>query len=195
MKIVHTDRGMEKLAMTGHAHDKDEHHEGPGDHGGLDPHIWLAPPLVKIQAAAIANALKEADPAHADDYQARTDAFFAEIDRLDKELADLFADAKGSRFLVFHPSWGYFAHAYGLVQVPVEIEGREPKPSQLQDLIELARKHRIKTILVQPQFSSRSARVLAREIGGTVAVADPLAENWPDNLRAVAHLIRSAVTP
>ena len=193
MKIVRTDRGIEKRAMTHHAHDNDGHHEGHTGHAGVDPHIWLSPPLVKLQAATIANALKEADPAHADDYQARADGFFAEIDRLDKALADLFADVRGARFLVFHPSWGYFADAYGMVQVPMEVEGKDPKPGQMRDLIEHARKNRISVILVAPQFSSRSAKVLAEEISGTVAVADPLAENWPDNLRTVARTIRGAV--
>ncbi|MDY6832048.1 MAG: zinc ABC transporter substrate-binding protein [Thermodesulfobacteriota bacterium] len=192
MKIVHTDRGIEKRAMTRHAHD-DGHAEAAVSHGGADPHIWLSPSLVNLQAATIANALKEADPAHADDYQARADAFFAELETLDKELRALFAGAAGARFLVFHPSWGYFADAYGLVQVPMEVEGKEPKPGQMRYLIEHAGKNRISVILVAPQFSSRSAKVLAEEIGGTVAVADPLAENWPDNLRAVARTIRGAL--
>lgn len=192
MKIVRTDRGIEKRAMTHHAHD-DGHAEAAVSHGGADPHIWLSPSLVKLQAATIANALKEADPAHAADYQVHADAFFAELEALDKELRNLFADATGARFLVFHPSWGYFADAYGLVQVPMEVEGKEPKPGQLRDLIEHARKNRISVILVAPQFSSRSAQVLAEEISGTVAVADPLAENWPDNLRTVARTIRGAV--
>lgn len=189
MKIIHTDQNIEKLSMTAHTHDEASGHTGP------DPHIWLSPPLVKKQVTTILNALQEADPDHAAEYQTNAAAFVADIDALDKELAALFADAAGSSFLVFHPSWGYFAHAYGLIQVPVEIEGKEPKPGQLRDLIEYARDNRISVILVQPQFSSRSAQVLAREIGGKVAVADPLAGNWPENLRAVARTICSAVNP
>ncbi|MFZ5565055.1 MAG: metal ABC transporter solute-binding protein, Zn/Mn family [Thermodesulfobacteriota bacterium] len=195
MKIVHTDRGIEKPAMPRHFHDGGKHPEDHAEDGGADPHVWLSPALVKIQVAAIAGALKDADPARAAAYQANADAFISEIDALDRELAALFTGAAGSRFLVFHPSWGYFARAYGLVQVPVEIEGKEPKPAQLQDLIEFAREHRITVVLVSPQFSSRSAQVLAREIGGTVAAADPLAQNWPDNLRSVARTIREALKP
>ena len=70
--------------------------------------------------------------------------------------------------MVFHPAWGYFAHSYGLKQVPVEIEGKDPKPAQLKTLIEHAREKQIKAIFVQPQFSSKSAKLVAKEIGGRV---------------------------
>jgi zinc transport system substrate-binding protein len=88
--------------------------------------------------------------------------------------------------MVFHPAWGYFARAYGLKQVPIEIEGKEPKPAQLKKLIDHAREHQIKVVFVQPQFSSKSAKQVAKEIGGQVAFVDPLALNWAENLREVA---------
>ncbi|MCK5723282.1 MAG: zinc ABC transporter substrate-binding protein, partial [Gammaproteobacteria bacterium] len=97
------------------------------------------------------------------------------------------------QFMVFHPSWGYFADTYGLKQVAVEIEGKNPKPSQLKELIEHAKEQGIKIIFVQPQFSSKSAKLVAREIGGRVAVADPLAQDWSANLRAVAREFKGAL--
>jgi zinc transport system substrate-binding protein len=92
--------------------------------------------------------------------------------------------------MVFHPAWGYFAHTYGLQQVPVEIEGKNPKPAQIKELIEHARKNDIKAIFVQPQFSGRNAELIAREIDGQVVSADPLAEDWANNLRKVAQQIK-----
>ena len=75
----------------------------------------------------------------------------------------------------------------------MEIEGKEPKPAQLKELIELARKEGIKVIFVQPQFSTRSAEVIAREIGGKVVPADPLAADWADNIRQQAAAFREAL--
>jgi zinc transport system substrate-binding protein len=95
--------------------------------------------------------------------------------------------------MVFHPSWGYFARSYGLQQVPVEIEGKDPKPAQLKALIEHAKKKHINIIFVQPQFSSRSAKLVAKEIGGQVIFADPLAADWSDNLREVAQKFKMAL--
>ena len=95
--------------------------------------------------------------------------------------------------MVFHPSWGYFADTYGLKQVPIEIAGKDPKPAQLKELIEYARQRAIKFIFVQPQYSAKSAQLIARAIGGQVVFTDPLAEDWAGNLRAVARKLRTAL--
>jgi zinc transport system substrate-binding protein len=95
--------------------------------------------------------------------------------------------------MVFHPAWGYFARTYGLKQVPIEIEGKSPKPAQLQALIEHARRRKIKVIFVQPQFSTKSARVVAKAIGGRVVLADPMAEDWGENLRRQATEFRAVL--
>ncbi|MGV8079418.1 MAG: metal ABC transporter solute-binding protein, Zn/Mn family [Syntrophales bacterium] len=173
MRVVRTDQGIGKL--------------------GLDPHIWLSPPLVKVQARAILAALQEIDPVHRSVYQANFQEFVARIDRLDGDLKRIFAGRQGLRFMVFHPAWGYFAHAYGLKQVPIEFEGKDPKPSQLKRLIEQARRDGIRVVFVQPQFSTKSAGLVAREIGGQVAFADPLAEDWMGNLREVADKFQAAL--
>jgi zinc transport system substrate-binding protein len=184
---------------AGHGHEKGDHHgegeheEDHHEHTGLDPHIWLSPPLVKIQASTILAALQGADPAHRSDYAANFNAFTTRVDQLDADLKKTFAGKTGLQFMVFHPAWGYFAHAYGLKQVPIEIEGKNPKPAQLKELIEHAREDGIKVIFVQPQFSAKSAKLVAQEIGGQVAFADPLAEDWMANLREVAGKFQKAM--
>ncbi len=219
MQVVHTDHDIEKIAMVAHhhhddqaeehhegehheaehAHEKDDHHaeaEHEEDHHedtGLDPHIWLSPPLVKIQARTILAALQEVDPVHRSIYEANFNAFTAQIDQLDADLKRTFAGKTGLQFMVFHPAWGYFAHTYGLKQVPIEIEGKDPKPAQLEALIQHAREYGIKVVFVQPQFSTKSAQLVAKEIGGQVAFADPLAKDWMANLRKVADKFQKAL--
>ena len=158
-----------------------------------DPHIWLSPPLVKIQARHILRALEEVDPTHRAVYQSNYRKFIRELETLDTELKAIFAGEKGLRFMVFHPSWGYFARAYGLEQVPIEIEGKTPGPAQLKELIAHARAYDIKVIFAQPQFSAKSAGLIAREIDGQVVFADPLAPDWKDNLREVAVKFKKAL--
>ncbi|MCK5203289.1 MAG: zinc ABC transporter substrate-binding protein, partial [Desulfobacterales bacterium] len=126
-------------------------------------------------------------------YEANTKAFVAELAALDADLRNTFAGKQGLQFMVFHPSWGYFARTYGLKQVAVEIEGKDPKPAQLKELIEHAAESHIKIIFVQPQFSAKSAKLVAKEIGGQVAVADPLAADWSGNLREVARKFKGAL--
>lgn len=189
IKVVHTDEGIQKISMTEGTHHIGDRH----DRSGLDPHIWLSPPLVMIQARTILNALQEVDPANRSSYEANYKAFIAELVDLDAGLKKIFADRQGLRFMVFHPSWGYFARSYGLVQVPIQIEGKSPKPAQLAKLIEHARANNVKIVFVQPQFSSKSAELIAREIGGEVAFVDALAENWSENLREVANKFEAAL--
>jgi zinc transport system substrate-binding protein len=203
MRVVRTDREIAKMPMVAHDHhhENEEQHPAAGTHhgtegvnrSGLDPHIWLSPPLVKIQIRAILSALQAVDPLHQDAYAANYRQFAGEIDELDSELKQIFKGRRGLRFIVFHPAWGYFAKAYGLEQVPIEIEGKAPKPAQLQALINQAREADIKVVFVQPQFSTRSAGLVAREIGGRVAFADPLAADWAANLKAVARSFEAAL--
>jgi zinc transport system substrate-binding protein len=207
LKVVRTDQGIEKIAMAAHHHEDAEAHEEADEHhaeeaqghaddheqGVRDPHIWLSPPLVKKQAETILAALQEIDPAHARVYETNYRQFVAAIDELDAELKALFAGKEGLQFMVFHPAWGYFAHAYGLKQVPVEIEGKDPKPAQLEALIKRAKKEGVRVIFAQPQFSTRSADLIAREIGGQVTYADPLAEDWMANLREVAAKFKAVL--
>jgi zinc transport system substrate-binding protein len=203
MMVVQTDHGISKTPMANphhHRGEADQHHENEhgqdeirGDPGILDPHIWLSPPLVMIQARTILVALQKVDPVHRFDYEANYKACISEISKLDAELKNIFSGKHGLQFMVFHPAWGYFADTYGLKQIPVEIEGKNPKPAQLKELIETANQNDINVIFVQPQFSAKSAEVIARGIGGQVVLADPLAEEWAVNLRKVARAIKAAL--
>ena len=188
LKVVATDRGIKKMAMgvqPGHA--------GHRQAAGADPHVWLAPRLVKIQAANITAGLIAADPAHAAVYRANLKRFTAELSALDKQLAVILK--KRPSFMTFHPAWGYFAQAYGLKQLVVEIEGKEPKPAQLKRLIAAARLERVGVVLIEPQFSDRSARIVAGEVGAQIMSADDLSADWAANLVRVARGIAAGARP
>jgi zinc transport system substrate-binding protein len=202
MRIVHTDKGIDKMAMVAHHHNEGKgvknkegtkHTDRENSPGALDPHVWVSPPEVKIIARNILEALLEIDPANSLTYKSNHDAFIIEIEELDKDLKKIFSDKKGLKFMVYHPGWGYFARAYGLEQVPVEVEGKEPKPEQLKALIEHSRKDGIKVIFVQPQFSIKSAEVIAKAIGGQVIFADNLSQDWGRNLREQGEKFKEAL--
>jgi zinc transport system substrate-binding protein len=204
MVVVRTEADIDKIAMA------DEPHDHPGDPGqegseihdpghsaqegedGLDPHIWLSPSLVKRQVKIIRDHLVELDPSGAQMYNDNYAGFIARIEELDARLRNVLHDQRGRKFMVFHPSWGYFAASYGLEQVAVEIEGKSPKPAQLKALIKQARDLDIRVVFAQPQFSRKSAEVIAREIDGEVVLVDPLAEDWFENMSRVAEKFSAA---
>jgi zinc transport system substrate-binding protein len=141
----------------------------------------------------IAAALVQTDPQYTEFYKNNLKYLIKKIRELDAFLKHTFKGLHGMPFMVFHPSWGYFAGTYGLRQIPIELEGKEPKPAELADLIGFARAQGIRVVFVQPQFSLKSARLIAREIGARVVVVDPLALNWDSNLREAARKIREAI--
>lgn len=187
LKIIHTEQGIGKKPINR------KNSAATDKHGMLDPHIWLSPPLVIRQARTMTAALVDLDPAHTAEYTANLETFINEIKQTDEKIAKRLAPlARPAVFLVFHPSWGYFADDYGLEQIPAEVEGKSPKPAALRHLIEFAQKKKIRVILVQPQFSVRTAEIIAAAIHGKTITADPLAYDWTDNLLNVSRAIAEA---
>jgi zinc transport system substrate-binding protein len=202
MAVIHTEEGIEKRIMEEHLHGEEGHsvqengeREGAEDYYVVkDPHIWLSPRLVKAQVRNILNGLLRIDPARAASYEKNCKSFIVEIGALDTEIKGIFAEKEGGKvFMVFHPAWGYFAQAYGLKQVAVEMEGKEPGPVDLEELIRHAREEGIKVIFVQPEFSTKSAEAIAKAIEGEVVFANPLALDWADNLKKVATEFEAAM--
>jgi zinc transport system substrate-binding protein len=175
--LVDTTQGIERL----------------GEPGNPDPHIWLSPALVKVQSQTIYEMLAQLDPAHEGTYRANLESFLADIDALDADIRETLTGVEDRKFMVFHPSWGYFARDYGLEQLPVEVGGQEPSAAELAALVAGAKQEGIKVIFAQPEFSTRSAETLAKEIGGEVLLISPLAPDWLDNLRRVAEALAKAM--
>ncbi len=163
----------------------------PGDAG--DPHVWTAPALVRVAAASIERALAARDPEHAAAYRKRLTSFEADLDTLDGEIRREVAGVARREFFVVHPAWGHFAAEYGLEQVAIEEEGKEPSAHRLVELIGRARADGITTVFAQAGFPARGARVIAEELGGRVVVLDPLARNWLDNTRQTARELAAAL--
>lgn len=166
----------------------DVHGAGGGEEGtgGVDPHIWTSPPLVKIMAAHIRNALALVEPVYSHQFEENYQAFARELDQLDLFIRQTLAGVTRHRFMVFHPAWRYFAHTYGLEEIAIEQAGKEPGAKSLAALIEWGRREGVRAIFVQKQSSRASAEVVAHAIGAKIVTLDPLAENYVSNLRHVA---------
>lgn len=193
--VINTDENIKKIPMMAHHHDHDDddlheheshadhnHHDDDQgvihDHGGVDPHIWLDPSLVKKQAQNIANALIKKYPKNKELFESNLNKFNKDLDSFDENTAEKLKNLKSNKFMVYHPSWGYFAARYNLVQIPIEIEGKEPKPADLKELIKKAKDEEIKVIFVAPQFSKKAANMVAKQTGAEVVEIDQLPENW-----------------
>ncbi|WP_292729654.1 metal ABC transporter solute-binding protein, Zn/Mn family [Methanoculleus sp.] len=159
---------------------------GEGGHPGSDPHIWVSPRNAKVMVENIREGLVEVDPANANDYNRNAAAYQEELDTLDVEIAGALAESGTTKVMVYHSSWAYLARDYGLVEVPIEDEGKEPSPQRLEHLITQAKEEQIRVIFASPEHSTRSAEVIADEIDGTVVLVSPLAKDYLENMRDVA---------
>lgn len=175
-------------------HDHEEEH-GDHDHGDSDPHIWLSPGLLKIQAQTVAEVLSKIDPEHSDTYQANLNAFLIDMDALEIEIQTILEPYRGKRVYIYHPAWGYFCDAYGLEQRAIEFAGKEPSDAELTELQSLIRADGARVIFVQPQIAGRSVEAVAQAVGAEVRVLDPLARDIPANLIEAAKAMAGSFSP
>lgn len=177
---------VEPVAQHPEAGGHHHHHH----HGENDPHTWVSPANVKIMAKNIYDALVKEDPKNSSYYKSNYEKFLNEIKATDRKIKKILIDVEtGSKFLVFHPSWGYFARDYGLTQLAIEVEGKEPKPKMLRKIIDYAKKENIKAVFTQLEFSDKSSRAIAAELNVKVIKETPLAKDWSNNLIKMANAI------
>jgi zinc transport system substrate-binding protein len=160
--------------------------------GSIDPHIWLSPSRLVIQARTVAATLVRIDPAHASGFQTRLEDLVAELEALDSWIAATLSEHQGRSFLVFHPSWGYFADDYGLRQIAIETEGKPPSDAELTEIQHLAKASDISVVFVQPQIAGREARAVADALGAELATLDPLTSDVRATLRRATEAIAAS---
>lgn len=158
-------------------------------HEGADPHIWLAPVNLITMSRTIAKALGEINPVQADQYQARLDTLVSELEALHEELKKILSPYAGKCIFIYHPAWGYFCDAYGLVQVAIEFEGKEPSDEELSRVQEKMRATKAKVIFAQPQIAGKAVEAVAHAVGVKVVILDPLEADLLQNLRHAARTI------
>lgn len=151
-----------------------------------DPHVWVSPKNAQIMVENIYNGLVKIDPENNEYYFINKENYLKELRQLDKNITNEILDKKGEKILVYHPSWGYFCRDYGFTQITIENEGKDPTPQGMANLIYQAKKENIKVIFVSPQYSTRSAEVIAEEIGAKIVFIDELSPNYVSNMKKVA---------
>jgi zinc transport system substrate-binding protein len=189
MQIVPVTDGITLLSSCEEEGVHHNHSSCSHSNEGKDFHIWLSPRLAKTQAQTIAQALIESFPEHRATYESRLQAFLEELDQLDREIVSLLADRQGDAILVSHPSFAYFCRDYGLVQLSVETEGKDPLPQQVTALLEEARRYQVSIVFLEPQFSNKGAVLIADRLNVPTVMVDPLSQDYLDNLRSIAHII------
>ncbi|MCK5567719.1 MAG: zinc ABC transporter substrate-binding protein [Actinomycetia bacterium] len=167
----------------------EDDHEG----SGKDPHIWLSPKNAAVMVENIYLGLSAMDPDNEDYFYDNKVDFLDELEMLDRKITEILLEKTRRKILVFHPSWAYFARDYGLEQTVVEEDGKEPSPKGMANLIDQAKESGIKVVFASPEFSQKSAEVIAGEIGGEVVLISPLARDYVKNLINIAEAFKESM--
>lgn len=218
LEIVDGTAGMtyQRLEAAGHHHgghghdghaceEHEEHHHEAAVHdghhghhhepGGPDPHVWLSIPNMMVFAQQVHDELTARLPEQRTQLSARLAEYRGELSALDEEIARQLEPLKGREVIVFHPAFGYYLSHYGLRQKAVELEGKEVSGRHLGTLIREAREEGMRHIFVQPQFSTRTAEVIAHEIGGAVLPLDPLPSSYSEGMKALCRQLLTGLRP
>jgi zinc transport system substrate-binding protein len=189
--LIDIARGIDLLSYrednecaTTHSHCQHHRHDE-----GHDLHIWLSPILAKQQARIISNALTALLPDQKEKFNANLQVFLEELDQLNQQIAEILSPMRGKSILVSHPAFGYFCRDYHLVQLSIEIEGKDPLPQHVTEILAKAKSDHIQSILTEPQYSNKGAELIAKSMNLPTHLVDPYAENYSENLLSIAKVI------
>ena len=187
MKVINSSEGLQMLSGHNHENEAGE----PSKNHGIDPHTWLSPACIKIQASNICKALSAIDSSNTSVYNENLKMFYHLADSVDQRIREKLAGSAEKSILIFHPALAYFCRDYNLTQISIEQDGKEPSPAFMAEIVKTAKEKGIKAIFISKEFDTRNAEAIAEEIHGKVVVFDPMAENWAENMVHLADLIAS----
>lgn len=154
-----------------------------------DPHTWTSPRNIKIMATNICDALCDIDSLYRPKYISQLYKLYNSVDSIDEEMHKLLDNIETRAFLIYHPSLTYFAFDYNLEQIAVEHEGKEPSAERIAWLIDECRRKNVKTVFIQREYSGRTARRIAEEIGAEIVEINPLGYDWKNEMLNIAKAL------
>ncbi len=182
-KVVDLSKGVELIAGScSHSHAGHRHTHG------IDPHIWTSPRELQTMARNAYEAIRALHPDSAK-YEENYLRLDYRLKQLDRETGEKLSKHGVRYFLIYHPALTYYARAYGIEQLAIEHEGKEPSARRLAELIDRARKDGIRRVFYQSQFPASSVEIIARDLGGQAVAIDPLAEDLIENIERMTALI------
>ena len=189
ISFVETYKNNYLLKLEEHSHEKQSEETNTTE--TIDPHLWLDPKQVIQQVEIITDALSKQYPHESQYFFDNKERYIQELIALDQELKNDLENLNQKTILVYHPAFGYLAHAYGFIQKHIEVEGKEPTIQDLRTIINQAKQEKITTVFVQKQFSTKGAETISSEINGQVIQLDPLAEDYLSNMRTIGQTIKN----
>lgn len=190
-RYIDLSQGLELI--KGECEHNHNHESHQGHSHAIDPHTWMSAINAKVMAKNIAQNLSALFPEMEAEFTANLNRLESQIDSVDNTIRNILTASGRKTFVIYHPALGYYARDYGLEQLSVEQEGKNPSAKGVMELVERCKVEGITTILSQSQFDTRNAQTIADELAGTVIKVDPLQENWAESMIFIANAIAGNV--
>ena len=155
-----------------------------------DPHTWMSTRNAVFIAKNICNAFIQQNPEDSAYFKKNLEILLHKIADVDGFVKTQLANSATKAFLIYHPTLTYFAHDYGLMQIPVEEEGREPTAAQLKQTIVLAKQQQVKLMFVQKEFANRNTDIVAKGSAARQVEINPLSYHWDKEMRKIAQTLK-----
>ena len=182
---------LEGSCAHGHTHEPTEKARASEGHAhGIDPHIWTSPRALKQMAANAYDALRTSFPDSVR-YTENYEKLLVRLDSLDTACAEALRQADVHTIVIYHPALTYYAADYGLEQLAVEHDGKEPSARHLARLIEEARRKKVRRVFYQAQYPASTVKVIAEDIGARSVKIDPLREDVIENIGEITRQLTS----
>lgn len=183
---IHTLTDSLTLLANTHTHSNEAYHA----ESATDLHVWMSPKNMKKMAAQVCAVLSALDSAAAPYFHSRLQRFLAKTDSIDNQIRLHLKPIAARTFLIYHPSLAYFAHDYGLQQIAIEEDGKEPTPKALAQLMTQTQAAGVRTVFVQEEYSGKIAYKIAEEMHLPVERINPLTYDWDKEILRIATLFR-----
>lgn len=185
--IANCSQGISPIA--GSECEEEGHDHNHAHHDAFDPHIWLAPAESKIIAQNTLMALKNGFPDHSNEFDLNYARLITRIDSVAELIGQKLAPLQNRTILIYHPAFAYYARQFGMEQVALELDGKDPSPRHMKNTVDLAHEKNIRVIFIQKEFDPAFARQLSREINGEVVIIDPMDYDWEKQLMDMTEKI------
>ena len=145
------------------------------------------------QIDTIALALIQQFPERKERIEKKTLSFKQKLQQLDQRAEHVFAQKQQRTLFVSHPAYGYFCRDYGLEEVSIEQEGKDPGPKQVVALVKEGKDKKIRKIFVQPQYSTKAAYLFSKVLSADLVLLDPYSEEYLENIEALITAVDEAL--
>lgn len=183
VKMLDASRGV-RLLQTATPRLRAEKHAHV--HAFGNPHYWLDPENARAMTASMVDEFSKLKPDGRPEFEANRKHFLEQLDLRMQGWKQALAPYRGTKIVVMHDSWSYFADRFGLsiVAAAEPTPGVPPSPSELSKLFNRMRDAKVKVIIAEPHSNPSLVRYVS-ENGHAQAVvlvpsvgADPAVNNY-----------------